>query len=72
MPARRNGVRRRSSITRRRPNRSAIAPANGIISTWATTFAANTNPRPVALAPLSSTAHAIATVDIDEPSREAA
>jgi hypothetical protein len=27
-------------------------------------------PRPVALNPLSSTAQAIATVDIDEPSRE--
>ena len=58
------------SITRRRPSRSAIAPANGSVSTWDTTFAANTNPRPVALPPLSSTAQAIATVDIDVPSRE--
>ena len=58
------------SITRRRPSRSATAPATAISSTWGTTAAANTYPRPVALAPLSSTAQAIATVDIDEPSRE--
>jgi hypothetical protein len=30
----------------------------------------NTSPSPVALAPLASTAQAIATVDIDEPSKE--
>ena len=59
-----------ASITRRRPNRSAAAPATGSTSTWGTTPAANTYPRPVAPAPLSSTAQAMATVDIDEPSRE--
>ena len=58
------------SIARRRPSRSATAPATGMNSTWGTTFAANTHPRPVACAPLSSTAKAIATVDIAEPSRE--
>ena len=59
-----------ASITRRRPSRSATAPANGSSSTCGTTPAANTNPRLVALPPLSSTAQAIATVDIDEPSRD--
>ena len=59
-----------ASITRRRPNRSAIAPANGSSRTWGTTLAVNTTPRPVALNLLSSTAQAIATLDIDEPSRE--
>ncbi len=59
-----------ASITRRRPSRSAIAPASGSNTTCETTLAANTSPRPVALNPLSSTAQAIATVDIDEPSRE--
>jgi len=58
------------SITRRRPSRSATAPARGSITTWDTTPAVNTNPRPVAPAPLSRTAQAIATVDIEEPSRE--
>jgi hypothetical protein len=58
------------SITRRRPNRSAIAPATGSTSTWGTTAAANTTPSPDALAPLSSTAQAMATVDIDEPNKE--
>ena len=47
-----------------------MAPANGSVSTCDTTFAANTNPRLVALPPLSSTAQAIATVDIDDPSRD--
>ena len=60
------------SMTRRRPNRSATAPAIAISSTCGTTAAANTYPRPVAFAPLPSTAQAIATVDIDEPSREVA
>jgi len=60
------------SMTRRRPNRSATAPAIAINSTCGTTAAANTYPRPVAFAPLPSTAQAIATVDIDEPSREVA
>jgi len=59
-----------ASITRRRPSRSAIAPASGSSRTWETTLAANTSPRPVALTPLSSTAQAIATVDIDDPSKE--
>jgi len=59
-----------ASITRRRPSRSATAPATGSTSTWGTTLAANTSPRPVALSPLSSTAQAIATVDINEPSRD--
>ncbi len=31
-----------ASITRRRPSRSAIAPANASISTWETTSAVNT------------------------------
>ncbi len=57
-------------ITRRRPSRSAIAPANGSSRTWGTTAAVNTRPSPVAPTRLSSTAQAIATVDIDEPSRE--
>ena len=57
-------------ITRRRPSRSAIAPAIGSSRTWGTTVAVNTRPSPVALTRLSSTAQAIATVDIDEPSRE--
>jgi hypothetical protein len=57
-------------ITRRRPSRSAMAPANGSVSTCGTTFAANTTPRPVALPPSSSTAQAIATADIDEPNRD--
>jgi hypothetical protein len=57
-------------ITRRRPSRSAIAPANGSNKTWGTTVAVNTRPSPVAPTRLSSTAQAIATVDIDEPSRE--
>jgi hypothetical protein len=59
-----------ASITRRRPSRSATTPASGSITTWDTTPAVNTNPRPVAPAPLSSTAQAIATVDIAEPSSE--
>ncbi len=57
-------------ITGRRPSRSAIAPAIGSNKTWGTTVAVNTRPRPVALTRLSSTAQAIATVDIDEPSSE--
>jgi hypothetical protein len=57
-------------ITRRRPSRSAIAPAIGSSRTWGTTVAVNTRPSPVALTRLSSTAQAIATVDIDEPSSE--
>jgi hypothetical protein len=59
-----------ASITRRRPSRSAIAPASGSTTTCETTPAVNTRPRPVAPTPLASTAQAIATVDIDEPSRE--
>ena len=59
-----------ASITRRRPTLSALTPASGRSSTCGTTLAANTSPRPVALPPLSSTAQAMATVDIDEPSRE--
>ena len=59
-----------ASITGRRPSRSATAPAIGSTSTCGTTPAANTYPRPVAPVPLSSTAHAIATGDIAEPSRE--
>jgi hypothetical protein len=59
-----------ASITRRRPSRSATAPASGSITTWDTTPAVNTNPRPVAPAPASRTAQAIATVDIEEPSSE--
>jgi hypothetical protein len=47
-----------------------MAPASGSSRTWGTTLAVNTTPRPVALILLSSTAQAIATVDIDEPSRE--
>jgi hypothetical protein len=58
------------SITRRRPSRSATAPADGSITTWDTTPAVNTNPRPVARPPLSRTAKAIATVDMEEPSRD--
>jgi len=58
------------SMTRRRPSRSAIAPASGSSTTWETTLAVNTSPRPVAPILLSSTAKAMATVDIDEPSRE--
>ncbi len=57
-------------MTRRRPRRSATAPANGSITTWDTTPAEKTNPRPVAPPPLSRTAQAIATADIDEPSRD--
>ncbi len=57
-------------ITRRRPSRSAIAPASGSSRTWGTTVAVNTTPRPVALAPVLRTAQAIATVDIDEPSSD--
>jgi hypothetical protein len=59
-----------ASITRRRPSRSATAPASGSSTTCETTVAAKTTPRPVAPILLSSTAHAMATVDIDEPSRE--
>jgi len=59
-----------ASITRRRPSRSAIAPASGSSMTCETTLAVNTNPRPVAPTPLASTAQAIATVDIEEPSSE--
>jgi len=59
-----------ASITRRRPSRSAIAPASGSSTTWDTTVAVNTSPRPVAPILLSSTAKAMATVDIDEPSKE--
>ena len=59
-----------ASITRRRPSRSAIAPASGSSTTCETTVAVNTSPRPVAPILLSSTAKAMATVDIDEPSRE--
>jgi hypothetical protein len=59
-----------ASITRRRPSRSAITPATASSITWGTTLAANTTPRPVALAPLSSTAQAIATVDMAVPSRD--
>jgi len=58
------------SMTRRRPSRSPTAPANGSITTWDTTPAVNTNPRPVAPPPLSRTAQAIATADIEEPSRD--
>jgi hypothetical protein len=58
------------SITQRRPSRSAIAPASGSNRTWGTTVAVNTTPNPVAPTLLSSTAQAIATVDIDEPSSE--
>jgi hypothetical protein len=57
-------------MTRRRPSRSATAPANASSSTCGTTLAANTSPRALGLPPLSSTAQAIATVDIDVPSRE--
>jgi hypothetical protein len=57
-------------MTRRRPSRSAIAPASGSSSTCGTTFAVNTKPRPVAWILLSRTAKATATVDIDEPSSD--
>jgi len=59
-----------ASMTRRRPSRSATAPANASNRTCGTTLAANTSPRALGLPPLSSTAQAIATVDIDVPSRE--
>jgi len=58
------------SMTRRRPSRSPIAPATGSSTTCDTTPASMITPSALALAPVCSTAQAVAIADIAVPSSD--